>query len=142
MPASAARIRINPCGTANSGPRWPPCAALNSRGHAIAVAISINTAPIVAPVSGARCHVSAPVMKAAPAKPPTLYIPWKPDISGRGAERSTSTACTFMATSHDPIAAPKRSKARPSVTGVDAKASVGNRSAAATAAKPITGRLP
>jgi len=39
--------------------------------------------------------------------PPRLKKPWKPDIIGLPAAFSTSTACTFIATSSMPSPAPK-----------------------------------
>ena len=38
--------------------------------------------------------------------PPTLYMPWKPDIIARPLARSTITACTFITTSSTPMLAP------------------------------------
>ena len=61
----------------------------------------------------------------APANPPMLNRAWKPDMSGRPAARSTSTPCTFMATSREPRDAPKANRARPRLQGVLAMVSSG-----------------
>ncbi|MDF0661656.1 MULTISPECIES: hypothetical protein [unclassified Rhizobium] len=43
----------------------------------------------------------------APKIPPTLNIPWKPDIVGLRSARSTSTAMTLIVLSIAPMPAPK-----------------------------------
>ena len=67
--------------------------------------------------SAPSCSESSAVIRADPAKPPMLNSAWKPDISGRPASRSTSTAWMFMATSMEPSAAPKANRASASVAG-------------------------
>ncbi|MNH15949.1 hypothetical protein D3C79_755750 [compost metagenome] len=78
----------------------------------------------------------------APAMPPTLKKPWKPDIMALPLARSTTTACTFIATSIMPIAAPNsnRASAMPAVLSISA--SKGRSRHNARPASRITGRQP
>lgn len=54
----------------------------------------------------------------APAMPPTLYMPWNPDIIARPLARSTITACRFITTSSTPRLAPNTANAAAS-TGIE-----------------------
>ena len=81
-------------------------------------------------------------MPPAPAMPPTLNNPWKPDIMARPLARSTMIACMFIDTSMAPMLAPNTSNAATRTGAGDATASAGNIAATNSADAMITRRQP
>ena len=101
-------------------PRSPRETRVIRRGHASAIAAIMMAEQKKVPPSGATRSDSKKVISVEPANPPMLKSAWKPDISGLSAARSTSTACTFMATSIEPNDAPNARRASATVVGVAA----------------------
>jgi hypothetical protein len=81
-------------------------------------------------------------MPSAPANPPMLYIAWNPDISGRCATRSTSTAWTFIATLIVPSEAPNPKNATASTNKLFATDSTGSSNTRPKPPPRIIGLLP
>ena len=96
----------------------------------------------VKPASGEAPAHNSTLSPAAPAMPPALNRPWKPDIMVRPLARSTITAWMFMATSTAPTAAPNASSAKASDSAVDAVASAGSSAQMPSPAMQITPRQP
>jgi hypothetical protein len=95
-----------------------------------------------APARNVRPSASSTLMMAAPARPPMLKRPWKPDINARPSRRSTSTAWAFIATSTAPSIAPKYSNTAASAGAFGTIASSGIATHNISPATQITLRLP